>query len=436
MALGCTYLLLINFVGLFGYVHQTLPLVVANGVRALLMVLVLALLPAGQYLGVYLHRPRRWVFLVLAVLAAIESARSIALPYFMPHIDRTHAVDSAIIACIALTFAVDFPRGKHWWTSARRVRWLCIAAILSVCFANAILKPKVFDIADTSISAVKAISMGLNPYKVNLDEFGKSNTSNESFTGYKYSPLLPIIYFPSVALFGDVGILISNSITLILATLTVAALCQRILGGNGIWAAVLFLASPLIGMSVLVYQVNDLQAVLPICAAFLVWNSRPGLAGLLVGASASIKILPAPIAMALLLPGDLPMARRFVMGVAVGLIPVILFAALDPLAFFNNVVLFEIIRPPFQSSWLLHMPSIVIWLLRIGFIASFLATAVATLIYGWSIDRRMIAYVVLINVLLLTSQINQDYYWLWWLPLFIPLLCAKWRMLPSTSLSS
>jgi hypothetical protein len=36
----------------------------------------------------------------------------------------------------------------------------------------------------------------------------------------------------------------------------------------------LFLASPLVGMNVLVYQSNDLLAILPVCGAFLVWR-RP-----------------------------------------------------------------------------------------------------------------------------------------------------------------
>jgi Glycosyltransferase family 87 len=426
-ALGCIYLLLINFVSLFGYVHQKLPLIIANGLRALLMVLVLALLPVRRYLGAYLHQPRRSLFVILGVIAALESARSVALPYFMPHVDRTHAVESALIACIALTFAIDFPDGnRRWISAARHARWLCVAAMLLVCFANAVLKPKVFDIADTSVSAVKALSSELNPYKLNIDEFGKSNTGDKRFTGYKYSPLLPIVYLPAVTLFGRTGVLISNSIALLLTTLTVRALCRRILSGDGVWAAVLFLATPLVGMSVLVYQVNDLLAMLPICAAFLVWNSRrPGLAGLLIGVSASIKILPAPIAGAALLPRDLGAARRFVIGVIVGLIPIFLFTALDPLAFFNNVILFEIVRPPFQSSWLLHMPPGMIWLLRIAFFVSVLAMVSALLIRDASIDRRMIVYIILICLLLATSQINQDYYWLWWLPLFIPLLCAK-----------
>jgi hypothetical protein len=146
---------------------------------------------------------------------------------------------------------------------------------------------------------------------------------------------------------------------------------------------------------------------------FLFGTGDPGLTGLLLGASASIKIMPAPIAMALLLPLGLPAARRFVAGIAVGLVPILVFAALDPSAFFNNVILFEIVRPSSPASLLFDMPSRVIWLLRIGFAAAFLATAAAAAIRDWSIERRMTAYVVLTMVLLLTSQTDDDNYWLW-----------------------
>jgi hypothetical protein len=425
--LGSIYLLLISLVDIFGYTRQTLPLGVASSVRALLMLLVLALWPSAQYLSPFLDRPRRWMFLVPALLGAFESVRSISSPYHM------HAAVSAIIACIALTFAVASP--KRIQDRTRRARWCCVAAILCVCFASAALRPKVFDVAYTSISAIKAMSMHLNPYALNLDKFGELNTGDERFTGYKYSPLLPIIYFPFVKLFGDSGIVLANSIALAITALTVYALCREFWNGNGQWAAMLFLASPLIGMNVIVYQTNDLLAVLPICVGFLVWNSRPGLAGFLLGASASIKVLPAPIAMALLLPSDLQTARRFVVGIGVGLIPIIVFAALNPMAFFDNVVLFEIVRPPFPSSWLLHMPSIGISLLRAGFVVTFLATAIAALIHNWSIERRITAYIVLTVGLLLTSPINQDYYWLWWIPLFIPVLCAVGRVPQNSDLN-
>jgi len=148
----------------------------------------------------------------------------------------------------------------------------------------------------------------------------------------------------------------------------------------------------------------------------------------------TIKIMPAPIAMVLLLPLGLPTARRFVAGITIGLVPIMVFATLDPSAFFNNVALFNIVRPSSPASLWSGMPSTVIWLLRIGFVGTFLATAAAAVIRDLSIDRRMTAYVVLTIVVLLTSQTNFDNYWLWWIPPYLTLLCAGW-MRPSSEIS-
>jgi hypothetical protein len=420
--LGCIYLLLIGLVDIFDYAFQhTLQLFVANGARALIMLLILVLLPAGRYLDCRLRQPRRWMFVLPVLLAGFESVRS------MGSVFRTHAVASAIIACIALTFAVRFPDRMHRWIDSRRGRWFCIAIFLSVLLVHATLKPKEFDIGYTSMIAVDSILAGVNPYNVDLDRFdfalGRANEA--SFRGYKYSPLLPFLYLPMVKIFGHLGILLANFATLVLTAFTIAAVSQRIFGGDGQWAAALFLVSPLVGMCMLVYQTNDLVAVLPVCVAFLISDRRAGIAGLLLGVSASIKIMPAPIAMALLLPRHLHLQRagRFVMGIAIGLIPVMVFAALDPVAFFNNVVMFHFVRPASPASLLLDVPSSVIWSLRVLFASTFLVTAVTAAILDWSTDRRMTAYVVLTMALLLTSQTNFDNYWLWWIPLFIPLLC-------------
>jgi hypothetical protein len=66
----------------------------------------------------------------------------------------------------------------------------------------------------------------------------------------------------------------------------------------------------------------------------------------------------------------------------------------------------------------------VIWLLRIGFAVSFLAIVATAVIRDWPIDRRMRAYVVLIIGVLLTSHVSHNNYWLWWIPFYLPLLCA------------
>ncbi|HEX3339248.1 MAG TPA: hypothetical protein VHT68_08750, partial [Pseudolabrys sp.] len=159
-------MLLINLIEIFTLKPQTLPLTVVGDCRAILLLLLLVLLPIRRYLGPRLGHASRWMFVVLAVLSAIESARTIATPY------HTHTIASAIIACVALTFVVDLPRGL----TGKRARWLCVAAILAVCLASAAVRPKKFDVSDASIFAVKAILMAHNPYAVDLDRGSQWNT--------------------------------------------------------------------------------------------------------------------------------------------------------------------------------------------------------------------------------------------------------------------
>ena len=98
--------------------------------------------------------------------------------------------------------------------------------------------------------------------------------AGERFFGYKYGPILPLIYLPFSDVVGTNGILVCNIVALLLTSLGISALCRHILDCKGVWATMLFLAGPLVRMNVLVYQSNDLLAILPVCRAFLVWRRR------------------------------------------------------------------------------------------------------------------------------------------------------------------
>jgi hypothetical protein len=109
----------ISLVDIFDYSQHTLPLVVANSGRAFIMLLIVALLPAGRYLGSRLRQPGRWMFLLPALRGGLVSVCS------MGSVFRTHAVASAITAPIALTFAVRFPDHTHRSINSRRARSYC-----------------------------------------------------------------------------------------------------------------------------------------------------------------------------------------------------------------------------------------------------------------------------------------------------------------------
>jgi hypothetical protein len=148
-----------------------------------------------------------------------------------------------------------------------------------------------------------------------------------------------------VKLCGSQGILLSNDIVFF-GALAVSALCRGTLGGIGGWAGLLCLATPsAVGWDILVYHVVDLAAVLPICAAFLVWQIHPGLSGLPLGVQgidenyASTDRTGAPPPAGPVGGAEIRDRCRCWTGSRV------VFAASNPSAFFNNVVLYQSVRP-------------------------------------------------------------------------------------------
>ncbi len=113
---------------------------------------------------------------------------------------------------------------------------------------------------------------------------------------------------------------------------------------------------PFPAFQVLARGVNDLVPVLPLLVALLVVERSPFWAGVLVGLSIAAKLMPGLAALPCLVP-----ARggrvHFAAGVVIGLVPIVPFAAAAPDAFFDNIVLFNLVRPIDDTSWLWGMPA-------------------------------------------------------------------------------
>ncbi len=409
VVLGCCYLLLADMI----------EVAFDGPSRAVIMVVFLALLLCARTQRTLLARTPRALVLLLGVVAAIESLLSI------PTLYHVHAVSSMVIAGFIATYSLHpawVPARFAGRVIATRLRWACVATIPVVCLGTAVLVPKMTDIGATSLSAVAALLHGESPYQAGVDPSGVVLMHEERFAGYKYTPLTPLTYLPFIAAFGGSGLLIVNVLSLALAAGVIHRMAVRFGSPDPLWGVGLFLATPLVGLQVMAYQVNDLLAVLPIFVAFLVWQRRPGLAGLLLGISVSFKALPAPLAMLLLLPTARRDIVSYCAGIVVGLIPTAVFAAWDPVGFYNNVVLFNLVRPTVKMNWLAAVPPHV----RLGLKVVFATTCLAVTAYGWvlrwSIERRMIAYVSLAIGLLLISPISADNYWLWWIPVLLALM--------------
>lgn len=308
--------------------------------------------------------------------------------------------------------------------------WLLFLAYLGLTawhvgyFLRELPRPYLIDIGSATLRAGDAMLEGRNPYKLVIDPEPRSMPGLAHLTGYKYMPLMPIVYLPLGSVFRERGVLATNAV-LDLATTVLVFLLGARLGGRraGGLAAVLYLSVPLVPREVLGINATDLSAVIPLLAALLLVETNPALAGLSVGLSISVKLLPG----VLFVPCCLPTKRRgsYAWGLLAGLIPVAEFLVISPREILMNAVVFNGIRPTDSTSWLLGTP-------RSFSTAARLAFATLGLAYSYRSYRkrdqplsdRCAFGVLLILGSILSAPMNHRNYQVWWIPIFAALLAA------------
>lgn len=403
----CAYVVLVNTIELASEPLQK------TGLLCLFLLLLLARRPLASP-AIQGRLP-----LLVPALAAIPLAAALAA---VGTIHPVQILGGAMASLLILTFLPGLPRHLPRPLSPEGLRWLACLTILAGVLASALLAAAPTDVATTTRVAARTLAAGRSPYADVIDLSGAIVTGSDRFLGYKYGPLCIVAYAPFLAAFGPRGLFIANALGLASTAILLRALAGRLGVARPAWIAGLLLAGPFLGAQVLKYRVNDLLATLPVCLAFLVWRRRPGLAGLLLGASMSIKFAPAPLAMLMLIPHGPSAMRRYLLGIAAGLLPIVLIAALDVTAAFDNLVLFNLARPP-RDSWLVLAPPMVATAVKAMFAIAVLAAGGLVWRQDWPMPRRMQAYTVMAIGLLLCSGLAMTNYWLWWLPLF-PLLLA------------
>ncbi len=287
------------------------------------------------------------------------------------------------------------------------------------------IKPKVIDIATTTLAAVTAVAQGGNPYALAIDPLagGMAGTA-AAFHGYKYLPVMLIVYAPLCLALGIRGAVVTNIVLQGATAASLRALAART-GGSiaGLAAAAFYLSLPFAAHQLFTRGINDLAAVLPLLLALLVLERRPGWAGCFVGLAIAAKLMPGLAVLPCLLPvrgGH----RRFIAGVLVGLVPIVPFAAAAPGAFADNILLFNALRPIDDTSWLLGLPVAAVALAR-GVAAAALAG-----LYGWvwrhppTLDGRVAAAALAILLVFAVGPDMHHNYYLWFIP-FLALLAAR-----------
>lgn len=327
-----------------------------------------------------------------------------------------------------------------WWFD-----WALAGLALSVPLLNlasGLLVPKLSDVATTTIDAVHILLQGHNPYAAALDPYGAINAHDPAFGGYKYLPLMIAVYLPFVVLFGAMGVLWAN-------VLLVGALCvviwgwisRNTTGPSGAsdvrpLAIALLLATPELAETTLAMGYNDVVGSLLVLAAFLVRGRSALLAGLLVGCSLSMKLMPGLVAAAVVFPPD--RWKAYGTGMAVGMLPTVLFLAWDPAAFIRNILLFNLVRSPDPTSWRMFAPAalgsvaalgaLTFWLGASAWLALHSWRGKVVAVFGWGEPyTRLILFIVATLLLIMSGSTAHDDYMIWWMPAVILIFCGRGR---------
>ena len=281
------------------------------------------------------------------------------------------------------------------------------------------VKPKVLDIATTTVAALSAVAHGGNPYALPIDPLaGGIAGAGEQFLGYKYLPVMLAAYAPLSFPLGVRGTVVTNMLLQAATAGAVGVLAARLSGRTGgLVAALFYLSLPFPAHQLFTRGVNDLVAVLPLLLALVALERRPGWAGFLAGLSIAAKLMPGLAALPCLVPPR-GLRGRFALGVLAGLAPIVPFAAASPAAFADNILLFNAVRPIDDTSWFWGLPSPAV------LVARAVATTALLAIYGWvwrhppARDARCVAAVLAILAVFAAGPDMHHNYYLWFIPFF------------------
>jgi uncharacterized membrane protein len=145
------------------------------------------------------------------------------------------------------------------------------------------------------------------------------------------------------------------------------------------------------------------------------------LAGLAVGLSLSIKVVPGAAVLLCCVP---PRGRlSYAIGLVIGLVPCAAFLCWSPSAFWGNIVLFALRRDIDNTSWLVGMPLGVIALARnVGF-AVVLGIGLLVILRRPALIERVGWALLCVLAMMLTAPACHGNYQIWWIP-FMALLLA------------
>lgn len=321
----------------------------------------------------------------------------------------------ALLACVPIILrALREPRADTPVPRAMIALVSVLAALELVYGVARLSHPRLIDMATTTLAAGHAMLAGQNPYVLPIDpEVGGA------FAGYKYLPVMPAIYLPLGLALGARGVLVTN--LLLQAAAVVLMLCLgRRAGGYriGFVAAVLYLSLPLVAQQLFAKGTTDLAATVPLLLAFVAFERSDFVSGLCVGLSIAAKLFPGAVFAPCLLPAGAGARVRYGLGVACGMLPILPYALGAPGAFYDNIILFNAIRPPDSTSWLAFAPEGAALVARSIFVALTLAVSVHVWRRAPDLTARCALAAALTLAVILAAPTAHHNYQLWWLPFY------------------
>lgn len=343
----------------------------------------------------------------------------------------TATASSAATAAKAAKAASDFAshgliRNGLLWLAVIFFSWHCGRLL------NSLQEPRINDVAGTTLQAARLLVHGKNPYAAAIDQVA-IHGSGSRYGGFKYGPLMLAAYLPAVAwpepLDQSVLLLINFVMDLLVIGL-VYHLARQIAGElAGKVAAVFFISLPIVPSELFGPGVTDFAAILPLLFAFMLPTRAFG-RGLLMGASASVKILPALLLLPIFAPQLLNRFSRvqasgrrrawpFFAGLTLGLLPMLGFYLWAPSALIDNVFLFNLQRGVDGSSWSYGASADVRLWAKLTFVLCFSSAGFYLLCWRQLTASQWQILVALTTIILfeISGPINHRNYQLWWLPL-------------------
>jgi hypothetical protein len=383
------------------------------------VLMIIALWPIYRLLSIHLDRSQPWKFLGDGrALGLIFPILSVA--WVVQSTSRTTLELAWCVLAVSL-FPFLVPLKLARWlgrTVAARTRAVAIIAGVTLSAYQVWLfigygkSPDLGDIATTTLDAVSALLSLRNPYSLPLD----IHQSYPEFSGYKYPPAMALVYLPLSSWLGAYGLRLTNLI-LELLTAALAATVAKRTGGTlaGILCGMLYLTLPLIPYEIYKHGVTDLAPMALAMASLVAWNMDRRISGLFVGLSIAAKLFPGVLIATCSF--EMKNLRWYVIGGLVGGVPALLFLAIGPHAFVQNIFLFVLTRPVDESSWMYGEPAGLRTLVSLLYFAALSAILTFVTLRKASLEARCNWIIIAIVLAMLAGPDAHNNYIIWWAPI-------------------